>query len=55
MNAKRIMGAVASVAVVALPLVAVSPATAAPSPLKTANVSVLHGIPGLTVDVCASG
>lgn len=55
MKTTHIVGTVAAVAVMALPLAATSPATAAPSPLKTADVSVLHGIPGLTVDVCASG
>lgn len=55
MRATRILGTVSAVAVLALPLMAMSPASAAPSTLKTASVSVLHGIPGLTVDVCASG
>ena len=46
--------AVAAVALVPLGLLATaSPASAAPAP-KTATVSVLHGIPGLTVDVYAN-
>jgi len=36
-------------------LMAASPATAAPAKPKTASVSVLHAIPGLTVDLCAGG
>ena len=54
MIAKRILSAVAATAVIALPLgvAAAAPAAAAEKP---AQVSVLHAIPGLTVDVCAGG
>lgn len=54
MISKRLMGGAALAVAVAMPmaLVAASPAAAAPKP-KTATVSVLHGIPGLTVDVYA--
>lgn len=66
MKAKRILSAVAAMAVVALPLgvAAAAPASAAEKP-NTATVSVLHAIPaavleklgvaGGIVDVCANG
>lgn len=55
MFGKRILRVAAVGAALALPLslAATTPASAAEA--KTAQVSVLHGIPGLTVDVCAGG
>jgi hypothetical protein len=67
MKAKRFLGAVAAMAVVALPLgvAAAAPAAAAQVKPNTATVSVLHAIPasvlaglgvaGGIVDVCANG
>lgn len=55
MFGKRILRLAAVGAAIALPLsVAVTSPAAAADP-KPAQVSVLHGIPGLTVDVCAGG
>jgi hypothetical protein len=54
MIVKRILGAVAATAVIAFPL-GVAVATPAAAADKPAQVSVLHGIPGLTVDVCVGG
>lgn len=55
MFGKRVLRLAAIGAAVALPLsVAVTSPAAAADP-KPAQVSVLHGIPGLTVDVCAGG
>lgn len=55
MFGKRVLRLAAVGAAVALPLsVAVTSPAAAADP-KPAQVSVLHGIPGLTVDVCAGG
>jgi hypothetical protein len=55
MFGKRILRVAAIGAAVALPmtLAATTPASAAEA--KPAQVSVLHAIPGLTVDVCAGG
>ena len=56
MIGRRILRGAAVAVAVLLPvgMVAASPATAAPAKPKTATVSVLHGIPGLTVDVYAN-
>lgn len=54
MIVKRLIGAVAATAAVALTMGVVS-ATPAAAAEKPAQVSVLHAIPGLTVDVCAGG